>query len=675
MGTSHRDVIMGRGGDDVIRGLGGDDLVCGGPGDDRLVGGSGDDELRAETGDDVVVGGAGDDALYGGRYPWYGDSLDVLRGGGGNDLLSDVDEVSGEDERWPVFPESDLLAGGPGDDRLISAWGPDRVRAGDGNDFVDIAVGACGRVTGDAGSDRVNIDVGQRGAASFDARTGTLSGGPDGAPCSTVLGFESYEPAAFATFDFRGSDAPERLVPGTGWRFNIAGASEGYQRLRAEMGGGDDVVAGSSGPDVVDAGAGHDTVDGGSGADDCRQAESTFDCEADAWPLAPAVCDGLPATIVAGPAGGLLVGTPDDDVIVGFEANDRIDALGGNDVVCGGAGSDVLAGGEGADRLYGGPDAVLRSGGRDDGDVLGAVGDAVLPGAGADRVDPGDDPLQDQVNPPIAGLVDVLPDVVDYTDSPLGIAVDLTPVSGVVQVHVAEETDAVLFPVGTMLRGSPHADRITGSADDDRVAGTGGGDTIVAGAGNDRVDGDGSCGWYDVACAPGVSPPAILDGGTGGDWLTTHAFTSSTVHGGDGDDFVEVVMDSPGRPYLDGGAGRDTLGLDYLRPSRTTSDTVDLGAGTIAWDGRAGGPGHVAVFEELRLDRDAVWTVYGTSGPDSIWGASRVFSRGGDDFVSATFGPDLVDMGPGHDEVWAYDGKDTCLHAEVTSSCEIKKAG
>jgi Ca2+-binding RTX toxin-like protein len=625
-------------------------------------------EVVGSLHDDHLVGGPGSDVLRGRA------GADVLSGRGGDDQLDDGNPQDPEEERWSPTTDVDRLDGGAGRDLLTSSWGPDLVRAGGGADHVDMVVGACGRLDGGDGADRLGMSATQRAVAELDIARGTLSGGLDGAPCTTVSGFEEYLPTGYTMFVVRGTDSDDHIGAAPWWDSGIGSASQDHARLVADLGPGDDVVQGSGGSDVIDAGPGTDLVSGGGGTDVCLGAEDAKHCEQSTLPPGPTTCDGAEATILAGVAGGPLAGTPGDDVIVGSDVADRIDGMGGNDTICAGDGADVIRGGTGGDRLLGGPDGVLRAENGSNNAILGAIGDALLPGPGADQVDPGDDPRQDQVDPPIADLFDVVPDVVDYTDSLLGIAVDLTSVSGAVQVHVADETDSVVFPSGAMLRGSLHADHITGSAGDDRVVGMGGGDTILAGAGNDRVDGEGTCGWYDSSCAP-KSPPNTLDGGAGNDWMTTQASAASTVLGGEGDDSVVVVMDVPGRPSVDGGAGNDSLSLDYEQPDRTASlqpGTVDLGAGTLTWAGPSNTRAHLSLFEDLRLDRDAQWVVYGSSGPDSIWGASRVWSRGGDDFVSGTFGRDIIDAGPGHDEVWAYDGLDTCLHAEVTSSCEVR---
>ncbi|MBF4764340.1 hypothetical protein ISU07_14495 [Nocardioides islandensis] len=618
--------------------------------------------------DDRIVGGPASDVLSGGG------GADVLDGRAGRDVLDDVDPQDPEEERWAPSTEVDRLRGGPGADVVMSTWGSDRVRAGGGADLVDMNVGACGRLDGGTGADRLGMRANQRGVAELDIAAGTISGGLDGAPCTVISAFEKYLPTGYTTFVVRGTDSVDRIGVGPPSPRWIWSATDGHTRLVASLRGGNDVVVGSGGDDLIDAGPGADRVRAGGGTDVCLGAEDAAGCEQDSLPGGTPTCDGRTATILAEVAGGRVVGTPQDDVIVGSSVNDRIDGLGGDDTICAGDGADVLRGGSGQDRLFGGPDGVLRYDNDPSRTVLSAIGDAVLPGPGDDLVDLGLDPRQHQGDPGNYDQLEYLPDVLDYSDSPVGVVADLTTTSDVVAVHVGPESDSAVFPPGTMLRASLHADVITGSPGDDVVAGLGGGDVVTGGAGNDSLDGEVSCGWYD-ACAAADLVPDDLDGGDGVDRLMTRWRAGSSVRGGAGDDWLTVLMDAPGDSHLDGGDGHDTVDLEAALPGRTWHGTVDLGVGTFTYDRRPSGVlGHVASFEELRLDRDDTWTVFGSSGADAIWGAGEVWSRGGDDFVSGTFGDDFIDTGDGHDEVWAYDGQDTCLHAEVTSSCEVKKA-
>jgi WD40 repeat protein len=99
-GTPGNDVIFGLGGHDVIDGSGGDDLLCGGHGHDVIRGGSGDDIVNGGSGRDVISGGAGNDRLQGGSGNdtlLGGPGDDLIEAGASGDVLSVVDDVSGND--------------------------------------------------------------------------------------------------------------------------------------------------------------------------------------------------------------------------------------------------------------------------------------------------------------------------------------------------------------------------------------------------------------------------------------------------------------------------------------------------------------------------------------------------------------------------------------------------
>ncbi|WP_340587503.1 peptidoglycan DD-metalloendopeptidase family protein, partial [Erythrobacter alti] len=108
-GNAGRDTIYGEGGDDTIygggqnddlRGQGGNDTIYGGRDADTIYGGIGQDRLFGEHGFDTLRGESENDFLYG------GDGGDTLYGDGGNDVLN------GE-------ADADTMFGGPGADLFV----------------------------------------------------------------------------------------------------------------------------------------------------------------------------------------------------------------------------------------------------------------------------------------------------------------------------------------------------------------------------------------------------------------------------------------------------------------------------------------------------------------------------------------------------------------------------
>jgi Ca2+-binding RTX toxin-like protein len=152
-GTGH-DELWGGAGNDVLSGRGDKDLLSGGPGADHVDGGPGDDTID------------GDPRQGDGYYtPHIRLSPDVLRGGRGNDQLSDT----GGANRLEGGPGADGLSGGAGPDRLIGGRGTDGLRGGRGADRLsggagtDVIEGGAGadRLSGGSGPDRL---VGGTGA-------------------------------------------------------------------------------------------------------------------------------------------------------------------------------------------------------------------------------------------------------------------------------------------------------------------------------------------------------------------------------------------------------------------------------------------------------------------------------------------------------------------------------
>jgi Ca2+-binding RTX toxin-like protein len=164
-GGNGNDTISGNDAVNILDGGPGNDAIGGGGGDDQMFGGAGNDTLAGGPGNDTLSGDAGDDNLQG------GDGADSLNGGDGNDQLDGG-------------PAADALAGGPGDDRAVyssrtkavsvSTDGADNdgeanerdqvrlsvesVKAGAGNDTINVRDGVKGEVSCGAGRDSVVAD-------------------------------------------------------------------------------------------------------------------------------------------------------------------------------------------------------------------------------------------------------------------------------------------------------------------------------------------------------------------------------------------------------------------------------------------------------------------------------------------------------------------------------------
>jgi Ca2+-binding RTX toxin-like protein len=164
--ASGADMLTGDALDNILRGYGGNDVLNGGAGNNLLDGRDGNDLFIAHLGNDTIEGGAGSDSVdYSGALSGvsvmlstgtrdnsaglgYSTEFDAAPGykpgatsivgqavgGGGNDVLFDIENVKGS-----AF--NDLLIGSAGANVLNGMQGSDRMIGGDGDDayYVDSA--------------------------------------------------------------------------------------------------------------------------------------------------------------------------------------------------------------------------------------------------------------------------------------------------------------------------------------------------------------------------------------------------------------------------------------------------------------------------------------------------------------------------------------------------------
>lgn len=137
-GNKERNRLIGQAGNDTLRGRAGDDILLGGQGDDNLFGGRDNDTLFGGIGNDRLRGGKGNDFLIGG----FGN--DHLAGNTGDDhLYGDVSLASTDYDAdgyllttTNILHGNDRLRGGDGNDFLQDQLGSDRLRGGDGDDVL-----------------------------------------------------------------------------------------------------------------------------------------------------------------------------------------------------------------------------------------------------------------------------------------------------------------------------------------------------------------------------------------------------------------------------------------------------------------------------------------------------------------------------------------------------------
>ena len=174
----------------------------------------------AAIGTVTLDGGEGDDNLTG-VYVAGPSAVVSLLGGGGNDRLTSN--------------ASDVVRGGPGDDRLIGA------------------ADANGKLEGEDGTDTFAYDfsAAQPVSFAFTFNTTGMTVSAPGVPQSQTVGYA-------------GMEVVDLVLPDGG---QTADASAFAGSLHIDAGGGADTITGTDGGDVLNGGPGNDFIDGRGGAD------------------------------------------------------------------------------------------------------------------------------------------------------------------------------------------------------------------------------------------------------------------------------------------------------------------------------------------------------------------------------------------------------------------------
>ena len=403
--------------------------LLGSPYNDHLTGDEGDNFLVGGAGADVLVGGPGADFL--GYFPSDAGVTVNLATGAASGGHATGDTFTGF-ERIEGSRYADNLTGDDGQNWFNGAAGNDRLVGGEGNDQFWPGAGA-DIVQGGPGRDHLsyfNSDAG----ITVNLATGVASGGY--AQGDTITSIES--------------------IAGTRYADRTTGDD------------GNNYLYGTYGADVLDGGEGDDLL-------------TYFHSDA-----------AVTVNLATGAASG---GRATGDTFSGIEwlggspYNDRLTGDDGDNVLVGYAGADVLDGGQGSDVLsYTGSDAAVTvnlatggaSGGHAEGDsftsiervagsryddrLTGDDGDNVFRGgAGADVLDGG------------AGT-----DGFTYTYSDAGVTVNLAT-----RTASGGNAEGDTFTGFENLKGSSHADRLTGDDGDNELEGVGGNDHMVGGGGSD----------------------------------------------------------------------------------------------------------------------------------------------------------------------------------------------
>jgi Ca2+-binding RTX toxin-like protein len=421
--------------------------------------------------------------------------------------------------------------------------------------------------------------------------------------------------------------------------------------------------------------------------------------------------------VLAGPA---FDGGDASDILAAGSVDTSLSGGGGDDLLRSGFGNDTLDGGTGIDTasyenaqggvdvdLGGDRDSAVAFGSAQEGSAHGAAGEDTLIGIenviGSDWDDQitgdgaanslagagGDDTFY------ASGGQDTLNggegfDTVDYSDSAVGVTVNLTSGYG---------TD-ILVSIEQVF-GSQHDDVLVAGAGYSELYGDYGDDHLFAagnGANGDWLDGGEGIDTADYSNATtgvtaeldggkrGAPAPGSFDGdvlvnienlvgsdfsdhltgneadnvltGGAGDDALIGLDGNDTLYGGDGDD---TLYGGPGDDHFDGGTGVNTVSFNGV----SAGETVDLAAGTAT--GSAGGADTLVAIQNVggSLYGDVISGDLGANLLDGDHGDDHLFGLGGADTLVGGQGSDTLAGGYGADVLTGAVGNDTFVFGSV----------
>ncbi len=362
--------------------------------------------------------------------------------------------------------------------------------------------------------------------------------------------------------------------------------------------------------------------------------------------------------VCGGPGDDFLDGGTGRDKIYGGSGNDYVDAGPGSDKVFAGGGNDTVLGGPGGESVHGGPGADRLYGQLQDDDLYGEGDDDVLIGGqGIDSLHggPGNEWIRGDTNRD-RYFGDSGEDTLSFaTATPPGPFPRMDGVLVNLRNNYAAGDDSKEKVYGI--------ENLVGSRFDDELTGSGRG--FVEGNGGDDQCEDFEkydCGRVGAAAAseeaaPRVSvanvnspDPGLVIHGVGGD----ESFQIRIASGG-------FMVDGPANELPDGGC---TIASQSLGGIFCPAPSAQLGY-VLTWGG--GGDDHISIgpgfprSAVIKLDGGGGSDLLeGSDGPDLLYagesGRDHLIGRSGDDALVARNGdPDILDGGPGNDQLVTND--------------------
>ncbi len=635
----------GADGNDVLVGIEG---ILGSAFNDTFVGNDGNNFLQPGRGDDSIDGGAGRDQLSFGNAT-SAVSVDMSKGtatgGDGNDTFTNIEGVRGSDFGDTLIGDDQAndFQGRAGNDSVSAGAGDDTMHGGVGNDVVD----------GGAGSDTARYTgIRSEYSIAFNATSKTLTVTDNTSGRDGVDTLSNVERLRFGDGTFL-VNAQGGLTLDDPNFFSVDPAGTYLAGTESGVKAPTEVTLSAAGLVVGDvvaltrygtykAGSTHQDTSANMVAMFVDASGNAIEPVAFNRVLTPAQTRGTGVEVTDVPQdfdvsnGVTLVQVPQGAVAIRFSVRDtqyadNTDpngdfgvfvrkynpsvAFSGTDNVFGSAGDDSLFGGAGADVLVG--------------------------GAGNDLID--GNVMTDRIRSTDANTV-------SYSNSPLGVEVNLSGITGDGSTGSGTAQDGLggtdTLRNVTVVVGSPGGDSIVGStaAVLEQFEGGGGNDTIdggtinsspVVGA-NNRVNYHNSPSAVTVNFATGTA-----SGGSGNDTL----ININQVRGSDFDDVLSGSDATAYTEFFEGRKGNDSIdgkgGTDMVRYDTATAGVnVNLATGT-AQDG-------YGTTDKL----SNIEGVLGSMSADVITGGATANGNGttdGFEFFQGFGGNDSIDGGKGWD--------------------------
>ncbi|MFA4952243.1 M10 family metallopeptidase C-terminal domain-containing protein, partial [Brevundimonas sp.] len=671
---------------DTIAGLGGDDTLNGLDGDDTLEGGSGNDILNGGLGNDLLIGGIGNDALNGGTgidtadYSAAGAGIVVnladgtASGGGGNDTLSGVENLTGTTfvDNLTGDSNANVIRGGGGSDTISGGGGDDHLFAG-----APGQTSAASDLIKSSTTANATIETAVSLTGRFDLLPDTNIADSTTVPHATVVatthgGVEYYAVTVAAgdrvVFDIDNAsfDSTLRLFDQFGFELalNDDSATDGGFATDSSI----THVFSTSGTFYIQV-AEFAASSGGTFTSQPPAAGGTYTLHISVpnAPVSPIVSVG--STLNGDAGADRLEGGTGADTLNGGDDNDILIGAGGDDIIDGGAGTDTAVfTGNRADYTIGTTNGVTTITGADGSDRLTNVerfqfanGLFDINGApvtgGPINGTSGNDTLQGTSEPDVinGGAGD---DIItggsgnDIIDG--GTGIDAAVFSGTIAGSTVTTSNGVITVVGPDGTDTLTSIERLQFADGTLIVGAGGGQFFGGTPGNDTTNGTA---FADELFGQGGNDTL---NGNGGDDLIFGGAGTDTLNGNDGND---RLVGGAGNDTLNGGAGIDTA--DYS--SAAAGVTAQLNIGSASNDGD-GGSDTFSGIENLT----------GSAFNDVLLGdgGSNVLRGGaGYDVLIGLAGNDVIHGGTGAaNEMYGGLGDDTYV-VEAVGDTIVEQAG